>query len=145
MIQKLHSSEWLTMKSSKPIQRQNGDAIRMQHKRSWSIFSSEASKCEKLIRWDWTIYFIFFHSYTFYIYSYHSNTLSIVWQILKGDVFMLSSVIILLGKNTVHFSAKICILNANYFIFFISFITNQVPNILFRLNDTLEVDCHFVK
>uniref|UniRef100_A0A9J8ACH1 Chromosome 2 open reading frame 76 n=1 Tax=Cyprinus carpio carpio TaxID=630221 RepID=A0A9J8ACH1_CYPCA len=41
MIQKLHSSEWLTMKSSKPIQRQNGDAIRMQHKRSWSIFSSE--------------------------------------------------------------------------------------------------------
>lgn len=119
--------------------------IRMQHKRSWSIYSPEASKCEKLIKWDWTIYFIFFHSYTFYIYSYHSNTLSIVWQILRGDVFMLSSVIILLGKNTVHFSAKICILNANYFIFFISFITNQVPNILFHLTDTLEVDCHFVK
>lgn len=101
--------------------------IRMQHKRSWSIYLSDISfqlwQASDLFQWDWSIYFNFIYSYTFYLFVRIKYLQHSFWFTRLTN----------LGMHTVNFWAKMCILSNNYFLFTI----NQKQNILFYLNDTL--------
>lgn len=137
MRQNLPSSKWQTMKSSRPIHRQNGDLQSGCNTRSWSIYSSEAllfSCDEQLISSSWikTSILISFIAILFiFIFTIQKpSALFLMYMFDKLWREMLSCchrIIIFLGINTVNFCAKMFIF---YFLFYLQPIGYQISNFI---------------